>query len=113
MPFLRAADFADVPADRIRDRVAVCGGVSGVWHHASDREMAVFYVLDRNSDGDRPTCAAAPRPRYVAGIRSWAAVLGFRSTRQCCLWRLPGAEGVGVGLQWTYRSSCRRAIGRS
>jgi len=48
MPLLRAADFTDVPAYRIGDRAAVFDGVSGVWYHPSDGEMAVFHVLDRN-----------------------------------------------------------------
>src|SRR6266481_9010710 len=80
MPFLRAADFTDVPADRIRDGVAVCDGVSGVWNHAGDGEMAVFHVLDRNSDGDRPACAAAAGRGELAGIRGGTDVFGVRAT---------------------------------
>src|SRR5258706_11151199 len=68
MPLLRAADFTDVPVYRIGDRAAVFDGVSGVWYHPSDGEMAVFHVLDRNPDGDRSACAAVARRGELAGL---------------------------------------------
>src|SRR6266481_372645 len=80
MPFLRAADFTDVPVDRTGDGIAVCGGISGVWHYTGDGEMAFLYVLDRNSDRDRPACAAAAGRGELAGIRGGTDVFGVRAT---------------------------------
>src|SRR5258708_40055519 len=79
MPFLRAADFTDVPVDRTGDGIAVCGGISGVWHYTGDGEMAVFYVLDRNSDGDRSACATPAGRGELAGIRGGPDVFCVRA----------------------------------
>src|SRR5260370_7674025 len=70
VPRVRRRDLGDVPADRAGHGVAVCGGVSGVWHHASDGEMAVFYVLDPDSCGNRFARAA------VAGLGELAGLCG-------------------------------------
>src|SRR6266436_240665 len=82
MPLLRAADFTDVPVYRIGDRAAVFDGVSGVWYHPSDGEMAVFHVLDRNPDGDRSACAAVARRGELAGLCGGTDVFGVCATRQ-------------------------------
>src|SRR5258706_7787184 len=76
MPGVRRADLGNVPADRAGDWVAVCGGVPGVWGHANDGEMAVFYVLDPDSDGNRFARAAAAGHGELAGICGGAYVFG-------------------------------------
>src|SRR5260370_5075154 len=70
VPRVRRRDLGDVPAARAGHGVAVCGGVSGVWHHAGDGEMAVFYVLDPDSCGNRFAGAA------VAGLGELAGLCG-------------------------------------
>src|SRR5258706_11267162 len=76
MPGVRGADLGNVPADRAGDWVAVCGGVPGVWDHANDGEMAVFYVLDPDSDGNRFARAAAAGRGELAGVCGGAYVFG-------------------------------------
>src|SRR6267143_6922165 len=90
MPLLRVTDLTDVPADRTSDRVAVCGGVSGVWHHANNGEMAVFYVLDRNPDSDRSACAAASGCGELAGLCCGADVLGVCAAGPRIRWNFGG-----------------------
>src|SRR6266403_3431005 len=76
VPRVRVGDFANVPADGAGDGTAVCGSVSGVRHHADDGEMAVFYVLDPDSDGDGFARAAAAGRGQLAGLCGGTAVLG-------------------------------------
>src|SRR5256885_2764562 len=68
VPRLRIGDFANVPADGAGDRTAVCGGVSGVRHHADDGEEAVFYVVGPDSVGNRISRNAVSRPCQPGGV---------------------------------------------
>src|SRR5260370_41850831 len=101
MPFLRAADFTDVPVDRTGDGIAVCGGISGVWNHAGDGEMAFFYVLDRNSDGDRSACATPAGRGELAGIRGGAGGFGGRAAgARMCGGFCGKAIATGMARSW-------------
>src|SRR5258708_29368968 len=78
VPRVRRRDLGDVPAARAGHGVAVCGGVSGIWHHAGDGEMAVFYVLDPDSCGNRFAGAAVAGLGELAGLCGGAYVFwGF------------------------------------
>src|SRR2546429_9920686 len=110
VPRVRVSDFANVPADGTGDGTAVCGSVSGVRHHADDGEMAVFYVLDPDSDGDRFARAAAAGRGQLAGLCGGAAVFGGcgagpRARGVFSLGISLGAEGGGCG--WAF---CRKPL---
>src|SRR6266571_8851317 len=68
VPSLWRADFGDVPADRARDGIAVCGGVSRVRHNPGDGKVAVLYVLDSYPDGDGFACEDASGHGQRAGV---------------------------------------------
>src|SRR5260370_27710153 len=87
VPRVRRRDLGDVPAARAGHGVAVCGGVSGIWQHASDGEMAVFYVLDPDSCGNRFARAA------VAGLGELAGLCGGTDVFGVCA-AGPWARGV-------------------
>jgi len=89
----------NVPADRAGDWVAVCGGVPGVWDHANDGEMAVFYVLDPDSDGNRFARAAAAGHGELAGICGGAYVF-----RRLCR-RTMDSRGFSCGD--SYKCDCQ------
>src|SRR2546429_9653155 len=92
VPRVRVSDFANVPADGTGDGTAVCGSVSGVRHHADDGEMAVFYVLDPDSDGDGFARAAAAGRGQLAGLCGGGS--SFRGW--CSGARAPGVFRVGI-----------------
>src|SRR2546429_8072999 len=93
VPRVRVSDFANVPADGTGDGTAVCGSVSGVRHHADDGEMAVFYVLDPDSDGDGFARAAAAGRGQLAGLCGGGAGFGGFGGGP----RGPGGFYLGVG----------------
>src|SRR6266849_3889862 len=62
--------------------MAVRGDVSGVWHHADDSEMAFFYVLNPDFDGNGFARAAAAGRGELAGICRWTDVFCDCATGQ-------------------------------
>src|SRR5689334_15125870 len=68
MPELWRADFGDVSAGGTGDGSVVCRGVSGIWDHTDDGEVAVFYVPDHRFDDHGLARAAVAGFSDVAGI---------------------------------------------
>src|SRR5882757_2611602 len=100
VPRVQVSNFANVPADGTGDGTAVCGSVSGVRHHTDDGEMAVFYVLDPDSDGDGFARAAAAGRGQLAGLCGGTAVFGVCAagprTRRFSHMALPASATAGI-----------------
>ena len=85
MPGVRRPDFGDVPVGRTGDGIAVCGCLSGVRHHASRGEVAVFHVPDSGPDHHGFARAAVTGSGHLAWIRGGTDVLvGCAAARGVC-----------------------------